>query len=141
MALGFTPYLMFDGTAREAMTFYQSVFGGELDLLTYGEGLGDDSESKDRIMHSSLYLERGAHVMASDHFPGQESNGLGTIALSAAEDDPQQNARIASWWEKVAPDSEIFVPLEPAPWDPNSNFGQLKDRFGVEWMFLVGPTE
>lgn len=141
MALGFTPYLMFDGTTREAMTHYASVFGGELDLLTYGDGMGEEGEMKDLIMHSSLYVERGAQIMAADLFPGQASNGLGTIALSASEDDPEENIRIASWWEKLVPDAEISIPLDTAPWDPRSRFGQLKDRFGAEWMFLVGPTE
>ncbi|WP_191089915.1 VOC family protein [Nesterenkonia ebinurensis] len=37
-----------------------------------------------------------------------------------------------SWdWEKFAPDAEISTPLEAAHWDP-------KDKFGVEWMFIVG---
>lgn len=141
MALGMTPYLMFDGTAREAMTYYASVFGGELDLLTYGDGMGDEGETKDRIMHSSLYLDRGAHVMAADLFPGQPSNGLGTIALSASDDDPGENRQLVAWWEKLAEDSEVSIPLEAAPWDPNGLFGQLKDGFGTEWMFVVGPTE
>ena len=29
------PYISFRGTAREAMEFYQSVFGGELTLSTF----------------------------------------------------------------------------------------------------------
>lgn len=140
MALGMTPYLMFEGNARAAMTFYATVFGGELDLLTYGEGMGDDGEHAGRIMHSSLYLDRGAHLMAADLFPGQTANGLGTIALSTSENDPGQNARIASWWERLAPDSDISIPLDAAPWEPTSRFGQLRDTFGTEWMFMIGPT-
>lgn len=31
------PYLNFDGTCREAMTFYQQCFGGELSVTTFGE--------------------------------------------------------------------------------------------------------
>ena len=31
------PYLSFDGTAREAMEFYQGVLGGDLDVMTFGE--------------------------------------------------------------------------------------------------------
>ncbi len=132
---------MFDGTARQAMEFYASVFGGELDVLTYAEGMGEEGELKDRLMHSSLYLERGAHVMAADTFPGQSAS-LGTVALSTAEEDScEENARIASWWEKLAPESRITVPLDAAPWDPNSRYGQLTDPYGVEWMFMVGPTE
>lgn len=141
MALGMTPYLMFPGTAREAMTYYASVFGGELELLTYGDGMGDEGETKDRIMHSSLFLDRGTHVMAADLFPGQESNGLGTIALSSSDDDLAENRQLVSWWEKLAAESEISMPLDAAPWDPNGLFGQLTDRFGTEWMFVIGPTE
>ncbi|WP_120003883.1 VOC family protein [Nesterenkonia muleiensis] len=141
MAFGFTPYLMFPGTARAAMTYYADIFGGELDLLTYGEGMGEEGETKDRIMHSSLYLERGAHLMGADLFPGQPTNGLGTTALSASDDDQEENARLASWWEKFAPDSEVIVPLDTAPWEPDSKYGHLRDRFGAEWMFMVGPTE
>ncbi|WP_022871739.1 VOC family protein [Nesterenkonia alba] len=138
MALGFTPYLMFNGTAREAMTYYAEVFGGELDLLTYGEGMGVDDDSQDRIMHSSLYLERGAHIMGADLFPGQVANGLGTISLTSSDETADDNARIAQWWERFAPEAEISIPLEAAPWNPEDRFGQLKDKFGVEWMFILG---
>ncbi|TLP97413.1 VOC family protein [Nesterenkonia salmonea] len=141
MALGMTPYLMFDGTARDAVTYYASIFGGETELLTYEEGMNEQGEARDRIMHSSVYLERGAQIMAADVFPGQQSNGLGTLALSASEDDPEENSRIVGWWHQLLPESEVVVPLDAAPWDPSSKYGQLKDQFGVEWMFLVAATD
>ncbi len=31
------PYISFAGNAREAMEFYREVFGGELELNTFGE--------------------------------------------------------------------------------------------------------
>ena len=34
---GLTPYLSFPGTARQALTFYQAVFGGELVLNTLAD--------------------------------------------------------------------------------------------------------
>lgn len=140
MTIGMTTYLQFPGNAREAMMRYAEIFGGELDLLTYAEGMGDESENSDRIMHSSLFLARGAHIMAADLPEGWSGNGLGTVALSASDDDPAENARIASWWDRLAEQSAITVPLAEAPWDPNSRFGQLRDQFGVEWMFMIGPT-
>ena len=33
----FQPYLTFQGTARDAMTFYQQALGAELTLQTFGE--------------------------------------------------------------------------------------------------------
>ena len=35
MAVALNPYLNFPGTTREAMTFYQSVLGGELQISTF----------------------------------------------------------------------------------------------------------
>ena len=31
------PYLNFDGNAREAIEFYKGVFGGELNVMTFGD--------------------------------------------------------------------------------------------------------
>ena len=38
MSISLAPYLNFpQGQTREAMTFYQSVFGGKLDISTFGD--------------------------------------------------------------------------------------------------------
>ncbi len=49
------PYLMFEGNCREAMEFYKGIFGGELNMMTFGQV--DDScpaAIRDHIMHASL---------------------------------------------------------------------------------------
>ena len=43
------PYLNFDGDCREAMSFYAQLFGGQLDLQTFGaspmaDQVGPDEE-------------------------------------------------------------------------------------------------
>jgi uncharacterized glyoxalase superfamily protein PhnB len=49
------PYLGFRDTAREAMTFYQSVFGGDLQLSTFGDfHASEDPAEADKIMHHGL---------------------------------------------------------------------------------------
>jgi PhnB protein len=60
-------YLSFGGNCREAMTFYQNCFGGELDLKTFEEAPGDmmQGASKDEIMHARLN-NGGLLLMASD---------------------------------------------------------------------------
>ncbi len=46
-----TPYLNFDGNCREAMTFYHSCLGGDLNVMTFGESEFDSPpEAKDRLM-------------------------------------------------------------------------------------------
>ncbi len=42
MATSLVVYISFAGAAREAMTFYESVFGGELKISTFGDfGMAD----------------------------------------------------------------------------------------------------
>jgi PhnB protein len=50
---GATPYLIFNGNCREAMTFYQSCLGGELNVMTFGDaGQKSAPEEKDRVTHA-----------------------------------------------------------------------------------------
>ncbi|MFC7484741.1 hypothetical protein ACFQX7_38505 [Luedemannella flava] len=60
------PYLSFAGTAREAMEFYRTVFGGSLTLNTFGEAGAPDPEIADQIMHAKLDTDAGYTIMASD---------------------------------------------------------------------------
>ncbi|WP_102159697.1 VOC family protein [Zhihengliuella halotolerans] len=139
MTIGLTPYLQFPGQAKEALEFYHSVFGGELGMMTYAEGMGEAAgDSGDKIMHGSLFLDRGIHVMASDLPDGMEGNGYGTISLSSSGDDESDSSQLEEWWEKLSAESAVTIPLETAPW--GDKFGQLKDRFGVDWMFNVSAV-
>ena len=52
MASRLNPYLTFDGDARQAMEYYKGVFGGELNLNTFGEFGDAGSPGADKIMHA-----------------------------------------------------------------------------------------
>ena len=62
------PYLSFKNDARSAMEFYQSVFGGDLDISTFGsfEGMVEDPSENDLVMHAQLTTPDGFILMASD---------------------------------------------------------------------------
>jgi len=60
MSTQLNPYLSFRETAREAMSFYQSVFGGELTISTFAEfHASEDPAEQDKIMHSMLSTKDG----------------------------------------------------------------------------------
>ena len=62
-------YLHFDGTCRQAMTFYKECPGGELTLMTVGESPAAAQmphQAKDSIMHSVL-RDGTSVIMASDN--------------------------------------------------------------------------
>lgn len=142
MAIGLTPYLMFDGTARQAVDFYHSVLGGELTTTTFGEGMPPDQTdpaTADRIMHASLFVSPRLHIMASDTIPGMGSATNGTISLSADGNDPGDAKVLQGYWDGLAAGGTVTLPLERAPW--GDMFGQLTDKYGIEWMLDFPPED
>lgn len=139
MTIALNPYLQFDGNTREALEFYHGVFGGELSILTFAEGMNDTNpDTGELIMHSSLYLERGIHLMASDVPPGMPMGANGTVSLSSDDAAGGDAELLNSWWEHLTRDADVTMPLEQAPW--GDHYGQLTDRFGVTWMVNIPAT-
>lgn len=133
MSLQLSPYLNFDGTAREAMTFYQGVLGGELTINTFGE-YGMEGDAADGVMHSMLRTEESLMFMASDLPPGTTlTPGDATVTLALSGDDEE---RLTRWFHALAEGGEVQVPLEKQMW--GDVFGQLKDRYGVQWLVDIG---
>jgi PhnB protein len=127
------PYLFFSGNAREAMEFYQGIFGGELTVQTIGESPGDwpgkDQMKQDNVMHAMLDGE--VRLMASDS--DKASSGSAKVELSlSGEDEPT----LRKYWDGLSAEAtKITQPLEKAPW--GDTFGMLTDRYGVDWMVNI----
>ncbi|WP_349826993.1 VOC family protein [Brevibacterium litoralis] len=136
-----SPYLRFEGSTREAMTFYQEVLGGELSLASYGEfGAAADDSQADLVMHSMLVFAADFSVMASDTPPGmaEQMGGPftnGTIALHAGPEDLEA---MSAAFPRLAEGGSVVIPLEAAPW--GDHFGEVVDRFGIHWMFNIGGS-
>jgi PhnB protein len=135
MTAQLNPYLTFPGTAREAMTFYKDVFGGELTMNTFGE-FGADGEGTDGIMHAQLETPAGMVLMASDTAPGQgEGFRAGDhMSVSLSGDDEA----LRGYWDQLSQGATVTMPLEKQMW--GDEFGMLTDRFGIPWMVNIGST-
>lgn len=131
------PYLNFRGTAREAITFYQSVLGGELTLSTFGEfQMAQDPSQADLVMHSQLSTDGGLVLMASDTPDGMDLTVGSNVSISLSGDD---EAEIRGYWDGITADGQVSVPFEQAPW--GDYFGMAVDRFGINWLFnLTGAA-
>lgn len=130
------PYMSFGGNARQAMTFYQEVFGGELAMNTFGEYGLADTPVADQIMHARLEIGAGMNLMASDTPPGMDPSPLGGFAISLSGDDEPE---LRGYWDKLVDGGTILVPLEVQMW--GDTFGQLVDQFGVAWMVNIAADE
>ena len=127
------PYLGFKGQAREAMGFYQSVFGGTVGINTYKEfGASQDPTQDDLVMHAALEADNGIVLMASDvpdHF--QYTKGT-DISVSLNGDD---EGELRGYFDKLSHGGTVTMPLEKASW--GDTFGMLVDRFGIAWLVNI----
>jgi PhnB protein len=131
------PYLTFNGNAREAMTFYHEVLGGDLAINTFGEYGMADSPEADKIMHARVATPTGMNIMASDTAPGMDVQPIGGFAISLSGED---EAELRGYWEKLSAGGQVAVPLEKQMW--GDVFGMCQDRFGLTWMVnIAGPAQ
>ena len=135
MSSRLNPYISFNGDARQAMEFYQSVFGGSLTLNTFGEFGGDDSPNADKIMHGMLETDAGYTLMGADTPPGLDHSPGNNIAVSLSGDDAGE---LRGYWEKLADGGSVSVPLEKQMW--GDEFGMCVDRFGIAWMVNINQS-
>ena len=89
MTTRLTPYLNFREGTRGAMEFYQSVFGGDLTVSTFGDtpGMGLDEAEKDKVLHSMLVVGPDMTLMAADVPDAMPVSANGT--LSSGQDEAQ----------------------------------------------------
>lgn len=125
------PYLSFKNTAREAMEFYKSVFGGKLDISEFGQMAHDPSETN-LVMHAMLEGDNGIVFMASDTPAGMHYEPGKNTSISLSGDD---EVLLRGYWEKLSEGAQITMPLEKAPW--GDTFGMLTDKFGVPWLVNI----
>jgi PhnB protein len=126
------PYISFNGTARQAMEFYQGVFGGELSLNTFGEYGPPDAPEADNIMHGMLESPNGFTLMGADLPPGMEYDPGNNMAVSLSGDDGDE---LRGYWQKLSEGGSVSVPLEKQMW--GDEFGMCEDQFGVTWMVNI----
>ena len=133
------PYLGFRDNAKDAMEFYHSVFGGELNVSTFGElQASEDPAEADKIMHAQLETTSGYTLMGADTPNSMEfaPSSNHSVSLSGASEDADE---LSGYFDKLSDGGTVAMPLEQAPW--GDKFGMVIDKFGVQWLVnIAGPT-
>lgn len=136
MAVQLNPYLSFRDNAREAMEFYQGVFGGDLTVSTFKEFHASTEPAEDNlVMHAQLEGDHGIVFMASDTPQRMEWKPGSNFSMSLSGDD---DAVLSGWFDRLAEGGTVTMPLGTAPW--GDTFGMCVDRFGVTWLVNVSKT-
>lgn len=136
MHIHINPYLSFKDNARQAMEFYQSVFGGTLVMSTFNEfQVSKDPSEADKIMHAELQAPHGITLMAADTPNAMEFRPGTNFSVSLSGDD---EAELRSFYQKLSAGGTVSMPLDKAPW--GDTFGMFTDQFGVSWLVnITGP--
>ena len=131
------PYLFFGGRCEEAVEFYRTALGAEVQMLMrfkespepHPEGVLPPG-SEDKIMHASLRVG-GAMLMMSDGMCRAGAGFEGFSLSLALRNEADANRAFTA----LADGGEVQMPLTKTFWSPC--FGMLKDRFDVGWMVSV----
>jgi len=132
--INLTPFLLFDGNCAEAMTFYQSCFGGELTLTRM-----IDTPMKDQMPPALLQKVANAHLKkdnieftATDWMhPVRKPKQGNTVCMYINGGTYTELKQI---FDKLAAgaDKELLDELRDMPF---GTYGHLADKFGVHWFF------
>jgi PhnB protein len=122
------PYVLFPGTAREALTFYGDIFGCAVQLHSFAEFNRADGPA-DAIAHGGL-TEGPVGLWGAD-VSGDErpvrSEGLMLALLGTA--DP---STLRTWFSRLSEGGRVVDDLQERPWGASD--GQVIDRFGLHWL-------
>src|SRR3954464_11428470 len=90
MSSRLNPYISFQDSAKDAMEFYRDVFGGELNVSTFGEYGQSDPGVADRVMHAQLETDRGFTLVNSDtRTPMERSEGTNISIILSGDDEAE----------------------------------------------------
>lgn len=124
-----TPYLMFDGNAKEALEYYREVFGGEIsNLQTYGEAdYPTPPEAHDRVIHAQ-FRKDDLFLMVSDAFPGSSVVVGSNISLTLEFESDEEIQKV---YDALKQKGTVLMELQDTFW--GAKYGKVQDTYGVIW--------
>ena len=130
------PYLNFNGNTEDAFNFYQSVFGGELDISRFkdlDDDMGATGDDLNKIAHVRLPIGGGAALLGSDVLESMSaSSKQGNSFYINIETESEEEAE--QLYNALSDDGNVQMPLQDTGWA--EKFGMLADRFGIQWMII-----
>lgn len=137
--MNLSPFLLFDGNCAEAMHFYQSCLGGELEVTLVGDTPMKEqapAHVHDKVAYAQL-TSGSIQISATDwqhqtRFPRQ-GNTVGLYLCGGSD------AELKEAFDKLAvgADPDLLDELRDLPF---GSYGHLADRYGVHWFFRGEPA-
>lgn len=135
-ATSITPYLFFSGRCEEAIEFYRSKLGAEVEMIMRFRDSPEPPPPgmlkpgfENKVMHASLRVY-GIPLMVSDGCDdGSKFDGF-RLALTLPTEAEAHKA-----FDALADGGSVQMPLTKTFWSPC--YGMVTDRFNVGWMVTI----
>ena len=136
-----TPYLFFGGRCDEALAFYRTALGAEVEMLMRFDESPEppppgmlQAGFEKKVMHASFRV-RGVPLMASDGCDDRVRSSTASGSPSPSRPRRTPSRRSTPWPTAAACRCRSTKTF----WSPC--YGMVTDRFGLGWMVMVpGPT-
>ena len=131
MNMKMTTYVNFPGTCAEAFRFYEQHLGGKIGMMmTHGQAPDQSKVNpdwKDAVLHARLSVA-GTELLGAD-IPNAQPMRSAYLSLNVDSDAEAERIFAA-----LADGGMVLMALEETFFA--SRFGQVRDRFGINWMIL-----
>lgn len=128
--LKMSPYLGFNGEAAEALAYYQSIFGGELNVTTFSE-FGGPPGADNLVMHGQLETADFV-LMGADDPERKAPTTPGNVTICIWGDDSEIGR---AWFAKLAAGGAVRMDFAQQAW--GDWFGDVVDKYGINWGINV----
>ncbi|MDD9206762.1 VOC family protein [Georgenia sp. 10Sc9-8] len=122
-----TPFLMFQGRAEEAMTFYTSLLEG--DEIVHISRYGPQEAGREGSVEHAVFTLGGRAVMCIDSTVEHDFGFTPAMSLYLRCDS---EAEIEHLYTDLSQEGQVLMPL--ASYDFSRQFAWVNDRFGVSWQ-------
>jgi PhnB protein len=126
-----TTYVNFAGTCAEAFRYYEKHLGGHVEMMmthdqTPAES-GVPSEWRDRVLHARMKL--GGTELSGADIPNAEPMRSAYLSL-----DVDSDAEAERTFSALSDGGRVLMAMQETFFA--SRFGQVQDRFGINWMII-----
>ena len=131
-----TTFLLFEGDAEEAITFYTSLFeDSEIVRITKAGPDGPGGPRAEGTVQHALFTLKGQPYMAIDSF-GHNFTFTPSISFFVQCDSQEE---LETLFNKLSEGGQVMMPLDNYGF--STRFAWVSDRFGVSWQLNYGQLE
>jgi PhnB protein len=136
------PYVFFGGRCQEALDFYTSALGAQVDsVMLYSQSPDPAPEGmlpegyENKVMHAAFRIGEST-IYGGDGIMGGQDAPFASFSLVL---NVSTEAEAQSAFRALADGGQVTMPIGTTFWSPL--FGMVTDRFGMEWMVSLPQND